>query len=354
MFKKAPTQEPFAFIQITVYLFNMKLVSIKDIAIKAGVSTTTVSFVLNGKAREKRISEELEKNIISIADKLHYRPNPLARGLRTGQTETIALMVEDIANPFFAALARVIEDEADKLGYTVMFSSTENDENRALKLIHGLKHRQMDGFLITPTRGMKETILQLKKEEREVILIDRYIPDIDISSVTVNNIKGAEIATHYLIKKGFKRIAMVTTLVEQVQMQERLQGYKSTLQKFGFEDQPELVLEIPFNNPKEEAIQAIERFCKQQHPDAIFFATNYLGVYGLETWRESGAYSNGIVCFDDTDLFRLGKPAITVVAQPVEYIAREAINLLVSNIRNERAREVEHIRIDPQLIIRET
>lgn len=78
----------------------MKLVSIKDIAIKAGVSTTTVSFVLNGKAREKRISEELEQNIIAIADKLHYRPNPLARGLRTGQTETIALMGENISNQF--------------------------------------------------------------------------------------------------------------------------------------------------------------------------------------------------------------------------------------------------------------
>ena len=332
----------------------MKLVSIKDIARTAGVSTTTVSFVLNGKAREKRISEELEQNIIAIADKLHYRPNPLARGLRTGQTETIALMVEDIANPFFAALARVIEDEADKLGYTVMFSSTENDEDRALKLIYGLKHRQMDGFLITPTIGMKETILKLRKEEREVVLIDRHIPDIDVSSVTVNNIKGAEMAKNYLVKKGFKKIAMVTTLGDQVQMQERLQGYVATLQKYGLQHQSDLVLEIPFNIPKEEAIQLIASFCKQQKTEAIFFATNYLGVYGLETWRETADYPRGIVCFDDTDLFRLGKPAITVIAQPVESIARQAINLLVSKIRNERGSKTEHIRLDPTLIIRET
>lgn len=332
----------------------MKLVSIKDIAIKAGVSTTTVSFVLNGKAREKRISEELEQNIIAIADRLHYRPNPLARGLRTGQTETIALMVEDISNPFFAALARVIEDEAEKLGYTVMFSSTENEEARALKLIRGLKHRQMDGFLITPTLGLKDEILRLKKEGREVILIDRYIPETDISSVTVDNIKGAEKATQYLVGKGFKKIALVTTLVDQVQMQERLLGYTQTLEKSNIVVDEALILKLPFELTRAEAIKTIALFCAKQKPDAIFFATNYLGVYGLESWRDATYYPKGIVCFDDTDLFRLGKPAITVVSQPIETIAREAVTKLVSSIRKEHDGQVSHIRIEPELIVRET
>lgn len=332
----------------------MKLVSIKDIAIKAGVSTTTVSFVLNGKAKEKRISEELEQNIIAIADKLHYRPNPLARGLRTGQTETIALVVENISNPFFAALARIVEDEADHLGYTVMFSSTENEEARALKLIRGLKHRQMDGFLITPTLGLKDELLKLKKEGREIILIDRYIPDIDISSVTVDNIKGAQMATQYLIDKGYKRIAMVTTLLDQIQMQERSTGYQQTIQAAGLSYGRELTLEIPFENNPALAIKSIADFRKKHNPDAIFFATNYLGIYGLESWRNDAEPPRGIVCFDDTDLFRLGKPAVTVVAQPIELIAKEAVTKLVSSIRKNVPSDVIHLRIVPQLIVRET
>ena len=332
----------------------MKLVSIKDIALKAGVSTTTVSFVLNGKAREKRISKELEENILAIANHLHYRPNPLARGLRTGQTETIALMVEDIANPFFSALARVVEDEAEKIGYTVIFSSTENDESRALKLIHGRKHRQMDGFLITPTPSLKEAIVALQKEERQVVLIDRFIPEIDISSVTVDNIEGSVKAARYLIEKGYKRIAMVTTLSDQVQMQERYLGFTKTLTEAGFEDPHDLILQIPFHISKKEAIVSILEFCEAKKPDAIFFATNYLGAYGLEAWRNQLHYPVGIVSFDDTDLFRLGRPSITVIAQPIELIAKESVTLLVNAIRNKEANPVRHIRLEPTLIIRET
>lgn len=332
----------------------MKLVSIKDIAIKAGVSTTTVSFVLNGKAREKRISEEIEQNILAIAEKLHYRPNPLARGLRTGHTETIALMVEDIANPFFSALARVVEDEAEKLGYTVMFCSTENDDNRALKLIHGLKHRQMDGFLITPSPSLKDAILNLKKEERHIVLIDRSIPNIDIPSVTVNNFNGAVKATQYLINKGYKRIAMVSTLPDQIQMQERNLGFIKTLTEAGFKNPQQLILDIPYHTNKGDAVASILDFCTTKKPDAIFFATNYLGVYGIEVLRNKLYDKLGIVCFDDTDLFRLGKPSITVVSQPIELIARESVTILVNAIRTNGKKAVKHFRLEPDLIIRET
>ena len=110
----------------------MKSVSIKDIANQVGVSTTTVSFVLNGKAKEKRISEDLKNEILRIAAQLNYRPNQVARGLRTGQTHTLGLIIEDISTPFFGNLAKVVEEEADKHGYSVMFCSTDNLE-RGLK-----------------------------------------------------------------------------------------------------------------------------------------------------------------------------------------------------------------------------
>ena len=159
----------------------MKPVSIKDIAGQVGVSTTTVSFVLNGKAKEKRISDDLKNRILEVAASLNYRPNQVARGLRTGQTHTLGLIIEDISNPFFANLAKAVEAEADKFGYTVMFCSTENNEQKASSLLHMLKHRQMDGFIITPTQGMESEVKRLGEEGRPVVLIDRYFTDLETS-----------------------------------------------------------------------------------------------------------------------------------------------------------------------------
>lgn len=336
----------------------MKSVSIKDIANEAGVSTTTVSFVLNGKAKEKRISEDLKNEIIGIASKLNYRPNQIARGLRTGQTHTLGLIVEDISNPFFANLAKVVEDEADKFGYTVMFCCTENSETKASSLINMLKHRQMDGFLITPTPGMEEEVKRLKDEKKAIVLIDRYFPDLDTSFVTVDNYKGAYEATMYLVRKGYKKIGLVTTNSAQVQMQQRYEGYQRALIDQGQGDDEHKVLKLDFDQGKDRSVARIANFVAEQNPDALFFTTNYLGVYGLESLRVSGKKvpgDMGMICFDDNDLFRLGTPSVTVVAQPIDLIGREAVTSLLHQLKNKGLGLPLSKRIlEPQLIIRET
>ncbi len=336
----------------------MKSVSIKDIANEAGVSTTTVSFVLNGKAKEKRISEDLKNQIMGIATKLNYRPNQIARGLRTGQTHTLGLIIEDISNPFFANLAKVVEDEADKFGYTVMFCSTENNETKASSLINMLKHRQMDGFLITPTPGMEKDVQRLKEEKKAVVLIDRYFPDLDTSYVTVDNYKGAYEATMYLVRKGYKKIGLVTTKSEQVQMQERYQGYRQALIDQGQGSDEQKVLRLDFDQGKELSVARIANFVADQNPDALFFTTNYLGVYGLESLRVSGKKvpgDMGMICFDDNDLFRLGTPSVTVVAQPIDMIGREAVTSLLHQLKNKGLDLPLSKKVfEPQLIVRET
>lgn len=336
----------------------MKSVSIKDIANQVGVSTTTVSFVLNGKAKEKRISEDLKNEILRIAEKLHYRPNQVARGLRTGQTHTLGLIIEDISNPFFGNLAKVVEEEADKAGYSVMFCSTENSEARASGLLSILKHRQMDGFIITPTTGLEEDVRQLKEENRALVLIDRYFPGLDTSYVTVDNFRGAYEATEYLIGKGYRRIGLVTVESEQVQMQNRFGGYKAALEKHGLALDQDLLLSLPFELTHEESVASISRFITSRNPDAVFFTTNYLGVNGLEGIRLCGLTlpaDLGVVCFDDHDLFRLGRPAITVVAQPIAEIARRAVQSLVAQLQDRTVQhEPEQVMIQPRLVKRDT
>ena len=185
----------------------------KNISIKGGdlgVSTTTVSFVLNGKAGKKGSAMILKDKIFRLPRRLNYRPNQVARGLRTGQTHTLGLIVEDISNPFFAHLARFVESEADKAGYTVMFCSTENNDEKATSLLYMLRHRQMDGFIIIPTPGLRKEVESLV-QNKPVVLVDRYFPDLETSYVTVDNFKGAMGGRkHSLIKKGCKRIGLVT------------------------------------------------------------------------------------------------------------------------------------------------
>jgi LacI family transcriptional regulator len=336
----------------------MKSVSIKDIANEVGVSTTTVSFVLNGKAKEKRISEDLKNEILKIASRLNYRPNQIARGLRTGQTHTLGLIVEDISNPFFANLAKVVEEEADKFGYTVMFCCTENSEAKASSLINMLKHRQMDGFIITPTPGMEEDIRKLTLERRPLVLIDRYFPGLDSSYVTVDNFRGAYEATRYLVNKGYKKIGLITLESEQVQMEKRHEGYLRALRDSGIEVAEDLVLRVPYDLDKDTVVSLISEHIRKNKPDSLFFTTNYLGVFGLESLRVSGIKipgEMGMICFDDNDLFRLGSPSVTVVAQPIELIGREAVTSLLHQLKHKGTDEPLPKKIlEPHLIQRET
>lgn len=153
--------------------------SIKDIAAAIGVSVTTVSFVLNGKAQEKKISKAVTEKILKYVEKIKYKPNQIAQSLRTGKSKIIVFMVEDISNYFFAKLARIIEDIAYEKGYKVLFCSNENNDDRSIDLIDLFKDRQIDGYIIIPSAGILPKIKELIDDGIPVILFDRYFPDLD-------------------------------------------------------------------------------------------------------------------------------------------------------------------------------
>ncbi|SFW51502.1 LacI family DNA-binding transcriptional regulator [Chitinophaga sancti] len=312
----------------------MKGISIKDIAQQAGVSPTTVSFVLNGKGKEKRISEQVSKRILKIAGKLKYKPNQLARGLRTGKTKTIGLIVEDIANNFFANVAKVVEDEADKYGYKVLFGSTEDNEEKARGLLEVLRYRQVDGYIITPTLNLDKDIASLQKP---VVLMDRYFPNVkDSSYVVVDNYQGAVTAVDHLVAQGYKHIGIITTTSHQIQMQQRLEGFSAGLKKHGLPSGKNVIKRLPFDLDRPGFTQEITKYLQNNRElDAVFFATNYLGICGIESIRSIGLQIGselGMVSFDDHDIFRLLSPAVTCVAQPVEEIGRTLIRILMEEL----------------------
>lgn len=338
----------------------MKKVSLKDIAEMTGVSTSTVSFILNGKASEMRISEALKKKVLATANRLGYQPNQVAVSLRTGQTKILGLLVEDISNNFFSLLAKTIEDEAEKFGYRVVYCSTENDDKKGQALLRMLAQRQVDGFLITPTLGMETDIKKLQIQNKPVVLMDRYFPEVDVPHVLVNNYGGVTTAMQHLISQGYEKIGFVTVDLALNQMHEREHAYSDAINKAatGKSKTKKNILSLETNASREEKKKLLTRFIKTNKLDAVFFATNYLGILGLECLREQKIRipeELAVVCFDDHDIFRLYIPDISVVQQPVEEIGRKAVHLLMDQLgKNRTATTKNHLRLEPTFIARES
>ena len=318
--------------------------SIKDIAKALDVSATTISFVVNGKGKEKKISDEMIKRVLDYTDKINYKPNRIAQSLRTGETKILVFMVEDISNQFFARIARSMEDLAYAKGYRVLFCSNENEDGRARDLINVFLERQVDGFIVVPSAGIEPDVAELMATETPVILFDRYFPGLDTHYLVIDNYAASYRAARHLVENDYSRIAFVTTDAEQTQMTDRLRGYTDALTESQL---PTTVLRVPFGDTDSEQGRAMMRdlFTAQPAPDAVYFSTNYLTRSGLLIIREvHGTMGEiGIVTFDDNDLFRISTPTITAVAQPMEEMAAELMHTMLQLLKYKRAGK----RVDP-------
>lgn len=310
-----------------------KKISISDIAKELNVSITTISFILNGKSKEHRISDELVAIVSQYIKKVGYKPSQLAQSLRTGKTKIIGLMVEDISNPFFAAIARLIEEKAYKSGYKILYCSTDNNTDKTRELIGMFVDRHVDGFIITPPEGIEQEIRSLIEEERPVVLFDRFIPNVNTNYVIIDNEESAYGAMLHLIRQGYNNIAFITIDSQQSQMQKRLKGYERALNEFNLVPK---VKTIPFQAVDEFTVDEIASFLSNETPiDAVFFGTNYLAIRGLEAINRLHLQipdDLGVITFDDHDLFRLYSPGISAIAQPVEEIAEQLIQILLDQL----------------------
>lgn len=333
-----------------------KKILIHDIAKHLDVSIATVSLVLNGKAKAQRISDAVAERVLKYVDEVGYKPNQLAKSLRTGKTHVIGLMVEDIANAFFAKIAALIEQKALARGYRIIYCSTNNDVARTRDLLTMLQERHVDGYALAMPPGLEGEVRDLVRSGKPVVLFDRLLPDVLADAVVVDGLTGTYEATRHLIAQGFSSLALVTLQSEQLQLRARRHGYAQALQERG---RPELVLEVPYGQDAEQLVQCILQFV-QAHPncDAMLFTTNYLGAYGLDALVRLGRRipeHMAVISFDDSDLFRLYSPPITVIAQPMELIAENVINALLAALEgSSEPGRVTQIQLAPQLLVRQS
>ncbi len=316
-------------------------VSINDIAKNLNISKTTVSFILNGKAKEKRISDKLVKKVLLKVQELEYHPNQLAQGLRTGKTNIIGLMVEDISNPFYASIAKLIEDKAYNNNYKIIYCSTENNKTRAKEFLRMFTTLGVDGCIIAPTMGIEKEINTLINAGMNIVLFDRKFENMSTDVVMVNNREGMYTATEHLINRGYKNIGLIALALDKPEKEDRIIGYQEAMKHHHLTP---LVFAFPFKSNLHDYVDDIKQIIEKNNDlEALVFGTNYLAISGLEAITSLNLKipdDMAIVAFDDHDLFRIHKPDITVVAQPIETIAQIAIDTLLRKLQTKESDRV--------------
>lgn len=296
--------------------------------------------------------------VLKFVEKVGYKPNLLARSFRTGKTNIIGLMVEDISNPFFANVARLIEEKAYTNGYKILYCSTENDARKAQELLLMFKDRCVDGYIITPTESLLKDVEGLVSSGAPVILFDRRFEDDRFDYVLLDNQGSAYNAAKHLIDQGFREIGFITINSLQTQMKDRMTGYEKAMEEHGLN---QYIKEVSFSLNTEQSVEHIEDFLRRKKKmEAVIFSTNYLGISGLKAIKNLGlSIPNDLamISFDDHILFDLYNPTITSIAQPIEEMSAQLINILLQKLsggQDQKNAEKQQIILPGQLILRQS
>ena len=334
-----------------------KNVTIKDIAEKLGVSKTLVSFVLSGRSKEKRISDKMTKKVLDLAESMNYKPNYLAKSLRIGKSHTIALIIADISNPFFAKFARFLEIEASKYDYKVIFANSDEKKEKFSTELEVLKNRQVDGFILTPPIGSEQDLISLQKENIPFVVVDRFFKNINSHTVLIDNYKAGYEATLRLIQNNRKNIAILNVNNQLFTMKQRVKGYYDALKDNGIETHPSLIKHLKFSHDKKLIMKAIREIVKEG-ADGLLFTTSKLTILGIECLRELEVdipKDISIISFDDLDAFKITYTPISAIVQPIEEMSKAAIKILMKMIEEKYGKgEYENIMLNVDFIYRES
>lgn len=339
----------------------MPKITLADIAQALGVSKTLVSLVLNGRGDQHGISAETQARVLQKAKELNYRPNPIARGLRTGKSNTIGLIVTDISNIFMAKIARAIEDKVRKYGYHLIFCSSDEDTERENTLIQMMQERQADGLIIMSAAKEPEKIQQLIKEGYPFVLIDRFLQDLQTNYVGVDNFESSKQAVLHLIDQGYQNIAFFGITPKHISpIVDRERGYIEALKSRKRKVNKKLICDIPFDNIKATVYKELDSLClPEKKIDALFAANNSIAIACLQYFKDKGVKipsDVALLSYDDIELFSFTNPPVSAVAQPIQDIGENAVDLLMQHIKNQHKKDFtpEHLEIKGKLMLRDS
>ena len=311
--------------------------TIRDVAERAGVSTTTVSHVLN---RTRKVEPATAARVDAAIDELGYRPNALARSMRRGRTHTVGVVIPDIANPFFGDLARSLEDHMFEAGYSAIICNSDGDSAKEARYLEVLLSKQVDGLLLVAASQPSEGLLGLAQRGTPTIVVDRELDDPSVSQVLVANRHGGHLAGQHLLELGHRDIGVIAGPGGLGTSARRLEGFEAALAEAGVELPPQRVVRGDFRAASGRA--AMDGWLQSGHPPTAVFAENDLMAIGAL----SSAHAAGIdvpreisvVGFDGIAFGADVTPPLTTVSQSIDDMAWAAIELLFERLRDTEAR----------------
>jgi LacI family transcriptional regulator len=316
--------------------------TIRDVAALAGVGLKTVSRVING---EPGVSPELTARVRDAADRLDFRPNLGARSLRRagGKTATIGLLLEDVSNPFSAAIQRAIENVARSRGVAVFSASVDEDPERERALVSAFVARRVDGLVMVPAGRDQSYLLNEVRAGLSLVFVDRAPAYLDGDVVLAANQSGAEDAIRHLVEQGHRRIAYLGDLLSISTARDRHAGYEAGLRAAGIPIDPDLVRHDLHDSDLAEAAAA-DLLRPPEPPTAIFASQNLVTIGAVRALRSAGRQHDvALVGFDEVPLADLLEPGLTVVAQDVLEIGRLAAEQLFRRLDGDRSPTVRQV-----------
>jgi len=321
-----------------------------DVAALAGVGLKTVSRVVND---EPGVSPALAEKVRRAITQLNYRRDANASMLRRlgGKTQTIGLVLEDVANPFSSALHRAIEDTARARNVLVFAGSCDEDPQRERELIGSFRDRRVDGIIVVPASHDHTYLYEEQRAGTALVFVDRPAGHLDADSVASNNAGGAVQAVEHLIANGHRRIAFLGDLPSISTAAARLQGYARTLDQAGIAHDPTLI-RSGLRSAEAATAAAEEILALPEPPTAFFTAQNLLTIGGVRALRTARLEREvALIGFDDVALADVVEPGISVVAQDPQAIGRAAADLLFRRLDGDTSPSVHHI-VPVELIAR--
>lgn len=312
--------------------------TVKDVAKAVGLSTTTVSLVLNNKPN--RIPKATREIVLKAAKDLNYRPNHIAVSMVTKKTRTIGLILPDISNLYFSELAKVIEEQFHKYGYNVLYGNTNGTLEHDFEYLNLFIDRSVDAVIMTVSSNYSEKEIKSLHEIAEmnnvpIMMVDRTLDDPRFMSVLLDQKLGGYLATNYLIHLGHRKIACITGPKSLRISIERLEGYKSALQDAGLPFDPALIVEGDFR--VDSGVQALP-YILGQNATAVFSLNDMMaiGVYReCRRYHLSIPQDLSIVGFDDIFIDEFLEPPLSTIAQPVVEIGEYAVKKMMTVLEGE-------------------
>ncbi|WP_253943810.1 LacI family DNA-binding transcriptional regulator [Nocardioides marmotae] len=331
----------------------MQTPTLRDVAEAAGVHPATASRALNPGTRGL-VNADTARRVIKVAESLGYRPNPIARSLKTAKSGTVGLVIPDLTNPLFPPIVRGIEDVLEPAGYSGLIVNTDNDPNRERQQIESLRSRQVEGLIVATARLDHPLLAQLHREGVPMVMVNRRPDGVDVPSITPDDATGIELAVDHLAALGHRRIAHLAGPLSTSTGLVRARAFRSAIRDRGLDDDPALV--IGCDSWTEDAGAGALRTLLDRGADftAVVAGNDLiaLGCYDVSTERGFDCPTDlSVVGFNDMPFLDKLRPPLTTVAVPHQLIGAEAARLLLDAIA-EPARPARSVQLPLTLVVR--